>query len=182
MKLNQNSLFAVLLRSPWWVSALVAVGIVTGLRLVVPDLYAIFAALPFAVLAGVVGWQALREPSAKRVAATLTRLRAMPWDELAGMIEAGFRREGYAVTRLFDESVDFELVQGPRTTLLACKRWKAQRTGIEPLRELDAARRARDAHFSIYVAAGEVTEQARKFAVEKNIRLVQEAELAKLLG
>ena len=30
MKLNQNSLFAVLLRSPWWVSGLVAIGIIAA--------------------------------------------------------------------------------------------------------------------------------------------------------
>ena len=28
IKMHQNSLFAVLLRSPWWVSALVALGLV----------------------------------------------------------------------------------------------------------------------------------------------------------
>ena len=63
----------------------------------------------------------------------------------------------------------------------ACKRWKATRTGIEPLRELEEACRAREAHGCIYVAAGEVTEGARAFAAQKSIRLVQGAELAKLL-
>src|SRR5207244_12813605 len=105
---------------------------------------------------------------------TRGRLRALRWDEVAAALADGFRREGYTVTRLADERADFELVQGPRSTLLACKRWKATRTGIEPLRELEAARNAREAHFCIYVAAGEVTEQARKFAGQNKIRLVPE--------
>src|SRR6266850_2611012 len=58
---------------------------------------------------------------------------------------------------------------------------RATRTGIEPLRELEVFRRAREAHGCIYVAAGEVTEGAREFAAQKSIRLVQGAELAKLL-
>ena len=182
MKMHEKSLFAVLLRSPWWVSALVALAIVGAMRLVIPELYAAFAALPFAVIAVYVGWQRLRAPSAARIAGTLERLRAMSWDEFSGAIEQAFRREGYAVSRLAAAQADFELVKGSRTTLLACKRWKATRAGIEPLRELEAARRAREAHDCIFVAGGEITEQAREFAQQKNIRLVHGAELARLLA
>jgi len=180
LKLNKNSLFAVLLRSPWWVSALVAIALVAGLRLLIPTSYAVSAALPFAVIAAYAGWQRLRAPGAGRIAGTLERLRAMPWDDFSAAIEEAYRREGYTVKRLAAQA-DFELVQGSRTTLVACKRWKATRTGIEPLRELEAGRRAREAHECIYVAAGEITEQAREFAAQKNIRLVHAAELAKLL-
>jgi restriction system protein len=66
-------------------------------------------------------------------------------------------------------------------TLVACKRWKAMRTGIEPLREFDAATSAHGAFSRMYVAAGEVTDNARAFAEQKKIRLVQEEELARLL-
>ena len=56
------------------------------------------------------------------------------------------------------------------------------RTGIEPLREFDAATSERGAHRRMYVAAGEVTANARAFAAEKQIRLLQDEELAKLLA
>ena len=49
--MHRNSLFAVLLRSPWWASLLVAAGLVAALRLVLPDVYAFFSALPFMVIA-----------------------------------------------------------------------------------------------------------------------------------
>jgi len=179
-ELNKNSLFAVLLRSPWWVSALAAIGLVVGLRLLIPTSYAVFAALPLAVIAAYVGWQQLRAPSAGRIAGTLERLRAMSWEDFSAAIEEAYRLEGYTVSRLAAHA-DFELVQGSRSTLVACKRWKATRTGIEPLRELEAARRAREAQECIYVAAGEITEQAREFAAQKSIHLVHGAELAKLL-
>ena len=180
LRMHDNSLFAVLLRSPWWASAAIALALAAGLRLFIPDVYAVFAGLPFAAIAAYVGWKALRAPSAARVARTLERARAMPWPQFADAMEAAFRREGYTVNRLASQA-DFELVQGWRTTLVGCKRWKATRTGIEPLRELDAARRAREAHGCIYVATGEITAQAAAFAAEKNIRLLHGAELARML-
>ena len=50
LRMHENSLFAILLRSPWWVSFLIAGGLFAGLRLVVAPLYASFFALPFAVI------------------------------------------------------------------------------------------------------------------------------------
>ena len=120
--------------------------------------------LPFAVIAVYVGWQQLRAPSAGRIAGTLERLRALSWDEFSRAIEEAYRREGHTVNRIIAAQADFELVRGSRTTLVACKRWKAMRTGIEPLRELEAARSAREAHECAYVAAGEITATARAFA------------------
>ena len=55
------------------------------------------------------------------------------------------------------------------------------RTGIEPLREFDAATSARGANIRMYVAVGEVTDSARAFAAEKQIRLLQEEDLARLI-
>jgi len=57
----------------------------------------------------------------------------------------------------------------------------AQPTGVDPLRDLYDAKRAREAHECIYIAADEITDGARAFALEKNIRLIHGAELAKLL-
>ena len=180
LKLHQNSLFAVLMRSPWWISALLAIAIAGGLRFFLPVGFALFAAAPFIAIALYGCWKQLRAPSAGSIAKTLDQARAQSWDEFSAAIEAGFAREGYTVKRLAAPA-DFELAKGPRTALVACKRWKAMRTGIEPLRELEAARAAREAHECIYVAAGEVTEQARAFAAQKHMRLVDGAELAKLL-
>ena len=65
--------------------------------------------------------------------------------------------------------------------MVACKRWKAARTGVDPLRDLYDAKRVREAHECIYVATGEITDGARAFALESNIRVIHGAELAKLL-
>ena len=181
MKMHENSLFAILLRSQWWVSALVAIALTAGLRLVIPDLYAFFAGLPFTVIAVVVAWKQLRAPSEARIAETIEVIRAMTWDEFASALEDAFRRDGYTVNRIVGHA-DLELVRGSRTTLVACKRWKAGRTGADPLRDLAAVRKARDASDCIYVATGEITDQARIFARDTNMQLLEGAELAKKIG
>ena len=184
LRMAKDSLFAILLRSQWWISIAVAAGIVAVVKLVLPGVpvaYAVFAALPFIVIGAIAGWRQLRQPSRARVVDTLESVRTMSWGDFSGALEDAFRRDGYTVSRLAGPAADFELTKGGRTSLVACKRWKVARTGVEPLRDLDEARRARDAHEVIYVATGEVTEGALKFAREKGIRVVHGAELAKLL-
>lgn len=181
LKLHQNSLFAILARSPWWLSALLGAGIFGATRLFMPIELAVFAASPFVVIAAYVAWKQLRAPSAERIAATLERLTTMPREGFTAALEAGWRREGYEVSRA-GGPFDLELRREGRVSLVVCRRWKAERTGVEPLRELHEAGRKREAQELIYVAAGEITAQALAFAAEKKVRLVHGAELARLAG
>lgn len=181
LKMHDNSLFAVLLRSPWWVSILVAGGLFAGLRLFVAPVYASFFALPFLVIGAYAAWQQLRAPSAASVAATLEALRAMDAAQFAAALEEGLRRDGYAVTRLAAEDADLELQKGGRLALVSCKRWKAAHAGTEPLRRLKAVALKREAPDCIYVSAGELSPKALAYAAQENIRLIYGAELARLL-
>jgi restriction system protein len=133
------------------------------------------------VIGCVSGWRQLRAPSAKRVAERLEALRALSWEDFGPAVEEAFRRQGYEVARSGLAGVDLELTRSGRVTLVSARRWKVARAGAEPLRELEAARRARDAQDCVYVAAGEVTEHATTFAAQNGIRLLQGAELAQLL-
>jgi restriction system protein len=171
-KLAENSLFAVLLRSPWWVSFLLAGGAFLGMRLLVPDMYAVAGALPFMGIATVVAWRQLRAPSAAKVAAGLEALRAMSWEAFARALEEGFRREGYRVKRT-EGAADFELEKAGSVSLVCARRWKASVTGMEPLKELVAAGQSRGAGECVYVCAGELSGNARGFAKEKRVRMVE---------
>jgi restriction system protein len=180
-RMHENSLFAILLRSPWWISTAIAAGITAVAAFIVPPTLAAAAAAPFLVVGSIAGWRQLRAPSAARVERTLAAVRAMSWNDFADALDEAFRRDGYAVSRLHGAAADFEMTKAGRTALVGCKRWKAARIGVEPLRDLDAARRAREAHECIYVATGEFSEGARTFAADRNIRVVHAVELAKIL-
>jgi restriction system protein len=179
--MSEKSLFAVLLRSPWWVSVLVALGSFLALRLFVPVAYAFFGSLPFVAIAAVATWKQLRAPSAAKIAAGLEALRAMSWEEFARALEQGFRREGYSVKRA-EGAADFELEKPGRVSLVCARRWKASVTGVEPLKELVAAAEKRGAGECVYVCAGEMTGNARGFAGEKKMRVVEGVELVRLVA
>lgn len=181
LKMNENSLFAILMRKGWWVSGLVAAGVFGVARIFMPWDFSAFVAAPFAIISLYVAWKQIMAPGPARIAKTVEKLRAMSWDEFSAAIESAYRREGYVVNRINNPHADFEVVRELHHTLVACKRWKAGRTGIEPLRELEAAREKHEAHYGFYVATGEVSEQARAFAAEKKIKIVEGADLVLLM-
>lgn len=183
-KLKDDSLFAILLRSPWWVS--IAVGGALGAIAVafLPLEYRVVGAItgvPFFVIGGIALWRHWQAPSASRIADTLVAVRAMSWPEFSRAIEDAYRRQGYRVDEVAEGAANFEISKDGRTALVHCKRWKVARTGVEPLSELHASKEARNAHECIYVAAGEISANARTFAAKHAITLVEAAELAKLL-
>src|SRR6185295_14757592 len=121
-KLHQNSLFAILGRSPWWVSALLAAGILGLTRLFMPIEMAVFAASPFLAIAGYAIWKQLRTPSAGRIAKTLERLAAIPREGVTAALEAGWKREGYEVSRPGGGQFDLELKREGKVSLVVCRR------------------------------------------------------------
>jgi restriction system protein len=184
LTMHENSLFAILLRSRWWVSFAVGFGLYLAVRLFIPEAYAAVAVMipvPFVVIGCVAAWRQLRAPSAARVAERLDALRAMSWTEFSAALESAYRREGYEVRQLNAGAADLELARAGRRTLVNAKRWKAARAGPEALRALAAMSRNDAAVERIYLAAGEVSEQARTFAAANAIRIVDGAELAALL-
>ena len=178
----KQSLFAILSRLPWWLSIIVAAALFAAMRLLLPDLIALSVALPFVAVGGYAGWRQLRAPSATKVADVLNVLRTMSWEEFSTLIEEAFRQEGYTVAKLTGDDVDYEMSRNERVAVVCCKRWKVARTGVAPVRELYEAGQARNAHEYIYVVAGEVTANAREFAAGKTIRLVNDAELVRLIN
>ena len=183
-KMAENSLFAILLRSSWWISAAIAAACIgAGLAMFPHEWrwFGVFMGAPFIVIACIALWRQLQAPSARRVASTLEAVRSMSWNEFAAALESGFRRDGYDVSRLPGPAADFEIAKEGRRAVVAGKRWKVARTGVEALRELEGAKDARDAHESIYVIAGDLTDNARSFAAQKRIRLIRGPELARLV-
>ena len=184
LEMAKDSLFAILLRKPWWISIGIAAGIALVARAMLPEQYAIGGALggiPFIVIGVIGAWRQLRAPSAARLTSTLEAVGAMSWREFSSALEEAFRRDGHVVTPIALPQADFEIVKAGRTSLVSCKRWKAANTGIEPLRELHLASERRAAQESVYVAVGGITDNARRFAAENRIRIIEGAGLAQML-
>ena len=184
LKMAENSLFAILLRSSWWISIATALAIVALSRALLPEAFWLYGAaggLPFVVIAALAARRQWRLPSARRVAATVDGCQAMSRIEFADLIARAMRRDGHAVEALSGGAADFIVEKAGRRTLVGCHRWKAARNGIEPLRKLQAEVDRRDAHDAIFVALGEVSDAAAAYAAGHGIRLMRDAELARLL-
>lgn len=179
-----NSGFAILLRSPWWVSFAIAAVIVLVCGALLPRDIAPFAAmgaLPIAVIGCIAAWRQWRAPSAARVQGALQAAAAMPWKDFANTLERAWRTDGHEVQRLAGLHADLRITQGDRAVLVAARRWKAATHGVEPLRELHAQAQQQGAQ-AVYVAlTGTVSETARSFAREHGVVLLEGDALAALL-
>ncbi len=180
----EKSLFAILLRSPWWISFAIALAFGLAAKALLPAEYFVFGALggfSFVVIGVIAAWKQFTAPSTAHVEGTLALLGAMSWRDFSAAIEQAFARQGYAVQRLDGGAADFSLVKAGRTTLLSCKRWKAARLGVESFQNLQAALSADAADGGLYITILEITDKARQFAAIHQIRVIQGAELAQLL-
>jgi restriction system protein len=184
LKMKENSLFAILLRSPWWISFLVAAVIGVTATLMMPLQYrafAVFSGTPFFIVGCMAAWRQWRAPNAAKATATLAVAAQMPSAAFLAALVDGLRRQGYTVTPYAGRGADFEADKSGRVTLIACKRWKAARHGVEPLRDLQAAAASRGAQDCMYIALGDVSDTARRFAETSKIDIVQGVRLAQLV-
>lgn len=180
-----NSGFAILLRSPWWVSLAIAAAIVLACGALLPAHLAPFGAvgaLPIVVVGGIAAWRQWRAPSAARVQAVLQAAAAMPWRDFAGALERAWRAEGHEVRRTNGQSADLRIDKDGQFLLVAARRWKAATHGVEPLRELQAEVQHQGARGGVYVALqGVVSDTARDFARDNGLVLLEADALATLL-
>jgi restriction system protein len=179
-----NSLFAMLLRSPWWVSALIALLIGLVAMALLPEAFRIAGSVsgfPFMVIAVMALRRQWGQPSAARIAQTQEAVARLAWPAFAALLEQAFQRDGYTVQRGTAPAVDFELERRGRRMLVSARRWKSAQTGLEPLRALQAARDASDAPDALYIGLGPVSDSARPFAAEHRIAVWQAPELAQAL-
>lgn len=183
-KLAKNSLFAILLRSPWWISMLLVLGYGFAVASLLPNEFVVFGmigVLPFLIISVLAAKRQWNEPNPGRVADTLGKATAMPWREFADALDAAYRANGYTVTRLGSKAADLQLLKDGQTTLVSAKRWKAANHGVDALRDLAAAKESQSAAAGIYISIGGVTETAEQFAKERGITLVADVALAQLL-
>lgn len=180
--MSEKSLFAILLRSPWWVSFLIVAVIALIAGALLPDEYAAVGMLggfPFFVIGCMAVWRQRHLPSAAVADKVLQSLSSMGWRDFAVVLETAFTRQGYAVTRL-NGAADFQLEKKGALTLVSAKRWKAAAMGVEPLRELVAKREALEANHSVCISLGQVSVKARDYAAQNRVNLISDADLVAL--
>ena len=177
----KNSLFAILLRSPWWISLAIAAGFAAVSLALLPEPYRSVGALtgtPFLVIAVVALRRQWDRPSAARVEQTRQAVSAMTWPAFSALLEQSFVRDGYTVQRRQAEAYDFELERGGRRMLVSARRWKSARTGLEALKALHTARDQNEVADALYIGLGVLSDNAVPYATEQRVSVWQAPELA----
>jgi restriction system protein len=188
LRMGKNSLFAILLRSPWWASAALAVAIGVVAAALLPQDMRVAGALmgfPFVVIAAMAAWRQRQLPSAARTEEVRAAVSTMGWPAFSQRLEAAFARDGYTVQRASGSAgVDFTLERQGRRMHVSARRWKSAQTGVETLRALQAAREAAEEDLvndALVIGLGPLTDAARDFAAAQRIAVWQAPELAQAM-
>ena len=116
----ENSLFAILLRKPWWVSMAIAAGVALVARLLLPERFVVpgmLGGLPFLVIAGIASWRQRGLPSAAQNEQWLQRLRTMNARDFSAAVEAAYRHQGYEVQPIKSPGAELALRKYGQTTI-----------------------------------------------------------------
>ncbi|MGA8393085.1 MAG: restriction endonuclease, partial [Burkholderiaceae bacterium] len=99
----------------------------------------------------------------------------MPWRQFEVLVGEYFRRQGFASMDGgggLDGGVDVVLKNGADRYLVRCKHWRAMRVDVQAVRDLYGAMAAQHGVGAYIVTSGDFTDEARKFAEAREIRLI----------
>jgi restriction system protein len=147
-KMAENSLFAILMRNPWWISMLIVIIFCLLCLAILPKdlrIFGMMGTFPFFITGIVAFKRQWGKPKPAAVEAELTRLSALNWRDFSAELEAKFVKQGFEVTRLNSGAADFKLEQAGNVTLVSAKRYKAATHGVEALQALVAQQEAQGA-------------------------------------
>ena len=181
-KMSEKSLFAVLLRSPWWISFVLVAVIALAAGALLPKEYAgvgMLGGFPFFVIGCMAMWRQRNLPSAAELEKGMSMLSSMGWRDFSALLETAFTRQGYTVKHL-NGAADMQLEKKGVLTVVSAKRWKAAALGVESLRELVAVRDALEARNCVCITLGQVSAKANEYAEQNRITLISDADLVAL--
>lgn len=115
----------------------------------------------------------LRDVEQARSAAALAD---MSWREFEMLVGEAFRRRGYAIKEMGgngpDGGIDLVLSKAGEKFAVQCKQWKAQKVGVEIVREHFGVMVATGATGGFVVTSGRFTQASKDFAKGRNLNLI----------
>jgi restriction system protein len=113
-------------------------------------------------------------------------IRDMSWQDFELLVGEAFRRKGFEVKENggggADGGIDLVLTKNGKKSIVQCKRWKTFSIGVPLIRELYGVMTSERANDCIFVSSGNFTAEARLFAEDKPIWLIDGSELSKMIA
>ncbi|MBQ0937326.1 restriction endonuclease [Ideonella paludis] len=112
-------------------------------------------------------------------------LKGMTWAQFEKLVSEAFRQRRFAVVANGEaaaaDDVDMVLRKGGETHLVLCKHWRAERVGVQVLRDLQLTMQTRAAASAYVLTSGHFSDDARAFAKASAIHLVEGPRLSRWL-
>lgn len=112
-------------------------------------------------------------------------LNAMTWRQFELMVGQWFRQQGYVVMERggggADGGIDLILKKDNQTFFVQCKQWRTVKVGVKVVRELYGVMAADHANGGFVVTSGTFSDEARHFAIGRNIELFDGAYVARMI-
>jgi restriction system protein len=205
MARRDESILNLLAVVPWWVSVLLSGTAYLTLSYIVPLIefgpgrstfvfkafvnavptMAPVIALVLLIPAPIAAYNAWRKRKLLDKQASIDSIRSLGWMAFEELVGEAYRRQGYSVSENPgagpDGGVDLLLRKGGELTLVQCKQWRAQKVGVEKVRELYGIQVSHNATKSILITSGFFTQEAKNFVADKPIDLVEGSQLLGLI-
>ena len=201
MSRSNESLIDLLLDAPWWVGVLLAIVVYFLFAIVIPSLQVVtplvqglqsvlrgiapiiaFVFLLPAARSAIISWRKRKRLDIQK---SLDTIRDLPWQQFEELVAEAYRRQGYAVVENHhdgaDGGVDLRLKKGKELHLIQCKSWRTRKIGVRIVRELYGVMAAEHASAGSIVCTGMYTQEAKNFAHDKNIDLVDGDQLETMI-
>jgi len=202
MARRSDGVLDILILLPWWVSVIVSAIAYVVLTFIIPSIltdnqffqvfakalpqlapYLAFILLIPAPLSAINAWRKRRLLDQQT---GINSIRSISWKEFEELVAEAYRRKGFTVIENHkagaDGGVDIRLKKDGQTHLVQCKQWKARKVGVSVVREMYGVMTAESASSVVVVTSGIFTQEAKNFADDKPIDLVDGAQLESLIG
>ena len=193
MAKRNNNLFVVMSHCPWWASVLLSAIVYVGLQFIIPAVHfrnlvvrgftqgLSAIALPIGIIlllsAPLAFYNSLRKRKLLTQQSDLDSIKSLSWKEFEELIAEAFRRKGYSVIENYgtgpDGGIDLVLKKAGNQVLVQCKRWKNQKVDVRVVREMYGPMTAEHASGATIITPGLFTQDAKLFAENKPIDLVE---------
>jgi restriction system protein len=112
-------------------------------------------------------------------------IKDLTWREFEQLVAEAFRRQGYHVEENAyagaDGGIDIRLLKDGQLHLVQCKQWRSQKVGVSVIREMYGILIAENATQVTIITSGTFTQEAKVFAINKPIDLVDGPALLQLI-
>lgn len=142
------------------------------------------AALVVLLVLSVLARRNRRRPPARPTGAGPAAVAALSWIEFERLLGEYFRGRGFTIVesqRGADGGVDLKLAKDGQSVLVHAKRWLMRDVSVQVVREMHGLVRNRSRTRGVVVASGGFTPEARRFAAQTRIELVDGSSLARAL-